>query len=191
MNNEKCNMIAEANMNWIAKGNTGCTFATLFAKNTRPVRWGTFSYQVWETVSLHRVFYSLVSVIFDETFDKDSVRQWAIKNNFYLESTGEETEGLRFINHEGYQVWVQYFGPDSHVVTRRTPYPMLTFKYDKPTHFYKKVGFNGILHLAHSYLYILNDKIYDVLWDRSHAQTCKKIGHKPTIKEAAKTTFLK
>lgn len=59
-----------------------------------------------------------------------------------------------------------------------------------PKH-YVKVGFKGILHLAHAFSESVKENVYDLLWDRSYKQVCKIIGHKPTIREAAKTTWLK
>lgn len=35
---------AEKNLEWIAKGNTGCVFATLFAKNPDCVGWGFYTF---------------------------------------------------------------------------------------------------------------------------------------------------
>lgn len=179
------------NREWIAKGNTGCTFATLFAKSPEVVGWRFMTSDEWET--LRELDASpnclIVAIEFTEFWNKEDVRDWALINGFYVEPTSKDTEGLRIACDEGIS-WVQYFGPDSHVVTRRTPYPMLMFTRKLGISYYSKVGWKGILHLAHAFYYKINKKIYDLLWDRSYEQTKKKIGHAPTIKEAAKTTFL-
>ena len=112
-----------------------------------------------------------------------------IRHGFFLEKTSSGTEGLRILC-GAYVSWVQYFGPDSHVVTRQSPYPMLMFTCRLGVSFYAKVGFHGILHLAHAFYDKISERVYNLLWDRSYEQVKKKIGHKPTIIEAAKTTFL-
>jgi len=120
----------------------------------------------------------------------NQVKDWALAVGFYIEETSKGTEGLRIQCKDGVS-WVQYFGPDSHVPTRRSPQPMLMYTNKLGVSYYAKVGFKGILHLAHAYLETISKDVYDLLWNRSYAQVCKKIGHKPTIKEAAKTTWLK
>lgn len=182
-----------ANREWIAKGNTGCTFAALFAKNPEVVGWKFIYYKDWERDK--NIEGCLISIEFPPMEVTTIVRwyhirDWALVNGFYLEDTSEETEGLRILCPGGV-AWVQYFGPDSHVPTRRTPNPMLMFTARLGVGYYAKVGFKGILHLAHAFWDKISEKVYDLLWDRSYKQVEKKIGHKPTIKEAAKTTFLK
>lgn len=178
------------NLEWIAKGNTGCTFATLFAKNPaivgckvmgeREYRKGNFSDDTL-----------IISIIFNpELYDKDAIRAWALRNGFYVEMTSRNTEGLRIKCDEGIS-WVQYFGPDSHVPTRRTPLPMLMFTRKLGKSHYIKVGFNGLLHLAHAWYDKISDRVYDLLWERSYHQTKKKLGQSPDITQAAKTTWLR
>lgn len=177
------------NLEWIAKGNTGCTFATLFAKNPEIVGWKFISPVEWVTKSFSENTL-IVAIEFREDATKEQVRAWALSNGFYSENTSDRTEGLRIKCEQGIS-WVQYFGQDSHVSTRRTPFPMLMFTRKLNKSFYVKVGFNGLLHLAHAWYDKISDRVYDLLWKRSYEQTRKKLGHSPNIKEAAKTTWLK
>lgn len=133
---------------------------------------------------------NIVSISFPFHWSKEQVRKWALEHGFYEEQTSEETIGLRIKVDEGIS-WVQYFGPDSHVKTRQAPHPMLLYCNRLGPSHYVKVGFNGILHLAHAWSSKLTKKTYDLLWNRSFEQTRKKLGKSPTIKEAAKTTWLK
>lgn len=177
------------NIDWIKKGNTGCVFATLFAKHPETIGWKfidhiDFSYNQVPKDAL------LVSIIFPESFTKEDVRQYALANGFYEESTSDETTGLRYKCKDGVS-WVQYFGLDSHVATRRAPQPMLLFTVKLNSTHYIKVGFKGVLHLAHAYSNKISEKVYNLLWQQSYKQTKRLLGHSPTIKEAAKTTWLK
>lgn len=181
------------NLQWIQKGRTGCTFATLFSKSPDTVGWKFMNMLEW--MNLHETLgfekdCLIVSIVFDEMFKKEDIRRWALQNGFYEENTSENTVGLRHREKEGIS-WVQYFGPDSHVVTRRTPYPMLMYTRKLNKSHYIKVGFNGLLHLAHAWYDKISDRVYDLLWQRSYKQTSKILGHAPTIVEAAKTTWLK
>jgi hypothetical protein len=178
------------NREWIAKGNTGCTFATLFAKNPETVGWKFISPKEYRL----RLFSNdalILSIVFNpDMYNQQSVKEWALQNGFYLERTSDNTEGLRIKCEEGVS-WVQYFGMDSHVSTRRTPFPMLMFTRKLGKSYYIKVGFNGLLHLAHAWYDKINTRVYDLLWKRSYEQTRKKLGQSPDITQAAKTTFLK
>lgn len=176
------------NLEWIRAGKTACTFATLFSKNPESVGWKFTTYDKFEKEGAPQEPL-LVSVEFPD-WDKEKVRNWALVNGFYEESTGDETLGLRIDSEHG-KSWVQYFGPDSHVVTRRSPMPMLLYCRKLNKSYYVKVGFKGILHLAHAWYDKINERVYDLLWERSYKQTEKLIGHKPTIYEASKTTWLK
>jgi len=181
------------NREWIAKGNTGCTFATLFAKNPEVVGWKTIrNSQFKQRGILDDAL--LVSIEFPdwegESWTKEMVRDWALRNGFYVEETSDKTEGLRINCSQGVS-WVQYFGPDSHVVTRRAPHPMLMYTNKLGKGYYVKVGFNGILHLAHAWYDKISERVYDLLWERSYKQTKKKLGQSPDITQAAKTTWMK
>lgn len=179
------------NLQWIAKGKTGCTFATLFAKEPASVGWEFVSCYLWKFRQEYtKQIGNLVSITFPPDWNKEQVRRWALKNGFYEEETSEKTLGLRLKVDEGVS-WVQYFGPDSHVVTRRAPEPMLIYCNKLNKSYYVKVGFQGILHLAHAWYEKISERVYDLLWKRSFEQTSKKLGHEPTVVEAAKTTWLK
>lgn len=173
------------NREWIAKGNTGCVFATLFAKSPETVGWKVIDYSEFPCKDA-----LLISIVFPEYFTQSMVRIWAFKNGFYEEIVKDNNIGLRIKCKEGVS-WVQYFGKDSHVKTRQAPQPMLMYTQKLGKGFYVKVGFKGILHLAHAFSDSVKENIYDLLWNRSYKQTKKLLGHSPTLKEAAKTTWLK
>lgn len=175
-------------LDWIRKGNTGCTFATLFSKNPKLVGWEFYTKEKFEKGVSEDTF--IVSIVFDKNETKDSIKEWALKNGFYLEGTSRYTEGLRIKSKDSIS-WVQYFGPDSHVNTRKAPLPTLLYCRKLQKSYYFKVGFKGILHLAHAWIEGFSEKSANTLWRRSHKQTEKIIGHTLGIKEAAKTTWLK
>lgn len=179
------------NREWIAKGSTGCTFATLFAKKPESVGWRFMDRQQWWYARRDGNLPLIVAVEFpnDNYWDRDTVRIWALEQDMWLEDTSDKTEGLRIQCGEGV-AWVQYFGPDSHVVTRRSPNPMLLYTNKLGASYYVKVGFKGVLHLAHAWYDKIGERVYDLLWNRSYEQTKKRIGHAPTVIEAARTTFL-
>lgn len=179
------------NLEWISKGNTGCTFATLFSKNPAVVGWKFYHYNTWMVRNLFQIENALIVAIeFPSNWTKEQVRIWALKLNFYEEDTSDKTIGLRIKCRQGV-AWVQYFGPDSHVVTRQAPHPMLMYTNKLGLKHYVKVGFKGILHLAHAWYDKIDERIYDLLWERSYKQTKKKLGQSPDINSAAKTTWMK
>jgi hypothetical protein len=118
------------------------------------------------------------------------VRQWALGNGFYLENIDDMYEGLR-VKSGQFVSWVQYFGPDSHVKTRQSPHAMLSFCMKLPAIYHAKVGFSGVLHLAHASVQSLSEKAKEAMWKRSFVHTERILGHKPTVAEAAKTTFVR
>lgn len=187
------------NREWIAKGKTGCTFATLFAKNPEAVGWRFIPVEMFEMGNQLKENDLIISILFEDheefeniypKWDKEHVKNWALFHGFYVEDTSDNTEGLRIKTPDGVS-WVQYFGPDSHIKTRQTPTCMLTYTRKLNTSHYIKVGFNGILHLAHAWSKRIKESTYDLLWHRSYKQTEKILGKKPDIESAAKTTWLK
>jgi len=187
------------NMEWIAQGNTGCTFATLFARKPASIGWTVEKHnRAFTTTSSNTLIHSIE---FPHDWTNKMVRKY-MKDTyaaFYEVDVDEECLGLRIdmcnaVRNDGkyHTSWVQYFGPDSHVVTRQSPTPMLMYtRRLNPLGYFKQVGFTGILHLAHAFSKHLTERMVNTLWQRSYEQVSKKIGHKPTIKEAAKTTWLK
>lgn len=177
------------NLQWIAKGNTGCVFATLFAKNPASVNWIFISPREFR-LRLFKEDACLISIVFNPDYwNKDLILKWAIENGFFEEKTSDNTTGLRYMCEQG-KSWVQYFGKDSHVKTRQSPFPMLMFTRKLNKSHYIKVGFKGLLHLSHAWSDDIKENVYDLLWNQSYKQTKKLLGHTPTIKEAAKTTFI-
>jgi hypothetical protein len=180
------NEIYEQTIKWIRSGKIGCTFATILAKNPEKIGW---KFQInpskleWDQETY------LLSIIFPEG-DIHLVRNWALDNGMYLENIDDLYQGLRLKIGDDIS-WVQYFGPDSHVLTRQSPYPMLNLCVKLPMVSYYKVGFKGVLHLAHASVGNFTKYISDKLWESSFRNTEKRLGHKPTIREAAKTTYIK
>lgn len=174
----------QQNLNWIKSGKMGCTFAAYFAGCPEKIGWqfvvNPKSFSIPKDCLM-------LSLIFPQS-DKASVKEWALNNGFYLENISDGLSGLRYKCKEGI-AWVQYFGQDANVETRQTPYPMLTLCVKLPAKQYIKVGFKGVLHIAHACVSGLSDYVANRLWDTSFTNTEKRLGRKPTIKEAAKTTY--
>jgi len=195
------------NLEWIAAGNTGCTFATLFAKKPEQVGWQHLTHNQFENWRVSYADALVMSIEFPSDWRAKDVRKWALEHEedkqpvFYEEEVNDECLGLRIRmynprgssdNKESAPAWIQYFGPDSHAETRKTPTPMLMFtRKVNPAGFFKQVGWSGVLHLAHAFASHITDKMADTLWKRSYEQTKKKLGHSPTDHEAAKVTWLK
>ena len=171
---------------WIRSGKIGCTFATALAKNPEKIGW---KFQINPTKLEWDKDTYLLSIIFPDG-DINSVKEWALNNGMYLENIEDLYQGLR-LKIENDISWVQYFGPDSHVSTRQSPYPMLNLCVKLSKFSYYKVGFKGVLHLAHASVEHFKEKAQNILWATSHTMTASRLGHKPTIKEAAKTTYIK
>lgn len=171
---------------WLRSGKIGCSFAVALARKPEDIGW-RFQINPKELRWTPNTF--LLTLVFPDK-DIHSVKEWALKNGMYIEDLDGLYEGLR-LKIGGDISWVQYFGPDSHVLTRQSPYPMLNLcvKLDKWS--YAKVGFKGVLHLAHAPIKYINRLYWDKLWDLSFINTEKRLGHKPTIREAAKTTYIK
>lgn len=177
-------MIVKENLEWIKSGKIGCTFASFFARVPESIGW---VFQVNPSRLSIPKYCLMLSIIFPDG-NKKSVREWALDNGFYIEEIADGLEGLRYKCSEGVS-WVQYFGFDADVVTRQCPHPMLTFCTKMPKKYYLKVGFKGILHIAHACVSGLTDYAANVMWESSHRNTERQLGHKPTIKQAAKTTY--
>lgn len=174
----------DANKQWMSTGKIGCTFAALFAKAPERVGWVTIVSPLEFNIPADAF---IVSLQFPNQ-NKQWVLEWAIHNGFYLEDIGEDNTGLRY-NIKTDVAWVQYFGPDSHVITRQAPIPELMLCVKRPIGSYFKVTYNGILHLAHANVRHLSKSKADKLWETSHINTAKRLGHSPFLSEAAKTTY--
>lgn len=170
----------DKNLQFIRRGKTGCLFASLLAKNPEKIGWKRVLNPT--TFEIPEGAY-IVSFVFENS-NKESVRDWALANGLHEEFTSDQTVGLRYKNS-----WVQYFGPDAHVKTRQTPHSELLFCVKLPKKAYFKVGFKGVLHLAHASVEHIKTECLDKLWEGSFEKTKKILGYKPTIKEAAKTTW--
>lgn len=178
---------------WIRSGKIGCVFASALVKHADKIGWKFYLAQEIHTkgnkIDIPKDCF-IASIVFPKSYTIFEVKAWANTMGFYIEQVEELYEGLRI--KVGTSIsWVQYFGNDSHVKTRQSPYPMLTFGVKVPPQFYWKVGFNGIIHVAHASVKFLTSKKQDTLWNQSIAKTKKELGHSPTIREAAKVTFLR
>lgn len=175
----------DINKKWMSNAkNIGCTFAALFAKNPESIGWKTIVNP--QTLEIPEGAF-IVSLQFPNKTKKE-VFSWAIHNGFYVEWIDDNNSGLRYRLGDNVS-WVQYFGPDSHVKTRQAPIAELMMCVKLPAKYYLKVGFKGVLHLAHASIEGLKSIKVDKMWETSFKRTEKSLGHKPTIKEAAKTTY--
>lgn len=185
--------MVDKNKQWMSEGKVGCTFATLFAREPHKIMWETIQIKSMTDKLIIPKNAFILSIQFPENWGNENVRRWALKNNFHIQtysiSDEENYTGLRFIGKKGLVSWVQYFGPDSHVKTRQAPIPELCMCLKLPPQYYFKVGFEGILHLAHASIRNLSDKTADALWKSSHRNTKKILGKDPGLAEAAKVTF--
>ena len=178
-------MNQDQNLQFIKQGKTGCVFATIMARNPEKIGWKRiFNPETLEVPNDAMI----VSYVF-EGKTKEQVKQWAIENGMYEDITSKNTTGLRYKCENGVS-WVQYFGSDSHVKTRQTPYAELLFCVKLPKKSYVKVGFKGVLHLAHASIEHIKENTLDTIWNACFNRTKKILGYAPTINEAAKTTFL-
>ena len=174
----------DGNKEWMMTGKIGCTFAAMLARDPENVGWVTITNPDKMYVPSHACLLSM-------QFPGKSMRQvfdWAEENGMYFEQTGDGCRGLR-ANVNGHVSWVQYFGPDAQVKTRQAPIPELMMCVRLPATWYVKVGFKGILHLAHASVEYIRESARDLLWASSFKNTEKRLGHKPTVREAAKTTY--
>lgn len=174
----------DANLAFIKSGKTGCVFASIMAKSPKKIGWE----RILNPESLiipDNAF--IVSFIFEKK-SKEQVINWALDNGMYLDITSKESTGLRYKGDNGVS-WVQYFGPESHVKTRQTPYSELLFCVKLPKTTYVKVGFKGVLHLAHASVEHIKTELLDNIWNACFKSTKKRLGYQPTVLEAAKTTF--
>ena len=176
------------NKKWMAKGYIGCTFAALFAKNPEKINWRTINIVDMNSKFKIPTDCSLLSIQFKDV-NQEQVINWALNNGFYKEELEDNCVGLRY-NIDNVVSWVQYFGPDAHPKTRQAPIPELCLCIKLPILTYYKVGIKGVLHLAHASIFNLTKKMADLLWESSYINTEKRLGYKPTIKEAAKTTYI-
>lgn len=175
----------DQNKKWMSNAkNIGCTFAAFFASRPGLCNWVTLvspeSFEIPKDASILSLQFPGMS--------KHQVSLWALDNDFFVEPIGDGNIGLRKMIGK-HVAWVQYFGPDSHVKTRQTPIPELMLCVKRPALSYVRVGFKGILHLAHASVKYISQTKAHKLWHTSHYQTEKSLGHKPTLKEAAKTTY--
>lgn len=177
----------DANKKWMSTGKIGCTFAAVFAKVPQKVGWVTLVNPSYFYIPKGCFILSIQFTEPEVTWM--DVRYWALANGFFEETISDELKGLRYkIGEE--VAWVQYFGPDSHVKTRQAPVPEIMLCVKRPIGSYFKVGYTGILHLAHAAVDHLTKKKADKLWETSHTNTKKLLGHSPNLEEAAKTTFI-
>lgn len=182
----------QENIDWIKSGKIGCVFASALVKNHDKIGWKF--YHVDNAAHYRQDYHEdkvmIASIVFPN-WDIKRVRQHALDSGMYIEKLDDMYEGLRISFSNGNVSWVQYFGPDSHVKTRQSPHPMLSFTVKLPAHVYSKTMVKGIYHLAHASIEWLTGKQADRLWQQSLIKTKKELGHSPTIREAAKTTFIR
>lgn len=172
------------NLKFIRQGKTGCVFASIMAREPEKIGWKRIFNP--DSLVIPDDAY-IVSYIF-EGKTLEWVRQWALDQGMYEDITSKKTSGLRYKGRDNIS-WVQYFGPDSHVKTRQTPVAELLFCVSLPKKYYSKVGFKGVLHLAHASVEFIKERALDRIWDSCFDRTKKILGFVPSVEEAAKTTF--
>lgn len=177
-------MNQDQNLKFIRSGKTGCVFASIMAKNPDKIGWKRI-FNPDKLIVPDDAF--IVSYIFDNK-SKEEVLNWALENGMYLDITSKKSTGLRYKGASGVS-WVQYFGQESHVKTRQTPNSELLFCVKLPKSMYLKVGFKGVLHLAHASVEHIKNDLLDGIWNACFKSTEKRLGYKPTVLEAAKTTY--
>lgn len=177
---------------WIKSGKIGCVFASALVKQAEKIGWKFYlkenAIDYRQDISDGKVF--IASIIYPGMTAKE-VKEHALNSGMYIENINDMYEGLRVSFGNGNISWVQYFGLDSHVKTRQSPHPMLSFAIKLPTHVYAKTMAKGIFHLAHASIEFLTAKKCDTLWEQSYSKTKKELGYSPTIRESAKVTFVK
>lgn len=174
----------DLNLDYIKSGKTGCVFASIMAKDPEKIGWKRIINP--ETLIIPESAF-IISFVFEDKC-KSEVIDWALLNGMFLDITSKESTGLRYKGEYGVS-WVQYFGQESHVKTRQTPYSELLFCVKLPKQTYLKVGFKGVLHLAHASVEHIKSDLLDGIWNACFKSTEKRLGYKPTVLEAAKTTF--
>jgi hypothetical protein len=180
------NEIIKAQTDWIKSGKIGCVFASALVKQADKIGWKFVIAK--DKLEVPKDAF-IMSIIFPDG-NIQSVKEWALTNGFYIENIEDMYEGLRIKVGENIS-WVQYFGQDSHVKTRQSPYPMLSFTIKLPAHVFAKTMAKGIYHLAHASIEHFTARKANTLWEQSFAKTKKELGHSPTLREAAKTTYVK
>lgn len=187
-------------IDYISKGNIGCTFAAVAARNPERYDWGFYEVTYMEQ-PMPKHYHSTVSIIFPDTWKAQDVKVWCLRqgmtevvvtngtwwNRLKRWFTGEKLIGLRY-EQDGYPAYVMYMGQDSHCPTRKTPHPIITFRSKRPLAPFYRVGFSGVLHIAQMFMDIAQYKM-EKLWESSHRNSKRIVGKPLNEEHAAKTTF--
>lgn len=174
----------DPNLDFIRQGKTGCLFASVLARDPEKAGWKRIFNP--DKIEIQEDDY-ILSLVFPHS-NRDEVLEWALNNGMYIEETSSDSIGLRYKVGENV-AWVQYFGFDSHVPTRQAPHPELLICVKVAKNFYHKVGFKGILHLAHASVEQIKKDKLDAMWNQCYKATKRLVGHTLGIHEASKTTF--
>ena len=174
---------------WIKSGKIGCAYAAALVNQRDLIGWKfevvndleNYDFKIAEDTYL-------LSLVFPFENLK-SVKDWALKNGFFIEDIDDIHEGLR-IEIDNKKAWVLYFGPDSHWKTRQSPHPMLMFTVKIPKIYHVKVLLKGVLSVAHASLEYISEKQNEIFWKQSHVMSKNHLGYSPK-KEDAMATFLK
>src|SRR5665811_614284 len=125
--------IIQNQIEWIKSGKIGCLFASALVRKHEEIGW-MFDVNPEKLEIPQSAF--ILSLIFPEA-NTETIRTWALGNGMYFENIDKLYQGLR-IKIDKDISWVQYFGQDSHVKTRQSPYPMLSFAVKLPKRYYLK-----------------------------------------------------
>lgn len=100
--------MVDKNLKWIQKGKTGCVFATILSRKPEQIGWTRLQYpnSHWEQhIQYLNPNTTIVSLIFPEHWELQSVKNWALLTGFYIENIEDNLEGLRYKNEHGVS-WV-------------------------------------------------------------------------------------
>ena len=184
----------------------GCAFAAVAAKDPGKYGWHQVitdahsdSIDTEIQRAIHTPDVTTLSLIFPSvTTDEDLISFVEILRNcrnvfFEHETVYEDTIcfGIR-VKVGDLKSWVSGFGNYGFLPeTRRTPYTEITFRV-KPRPNYKwvmKKSPANVIHLADLDMLGITKATFIRLWELSLQNTAKRLGHKPDLKSAAKTTY--
>lgn len=190
-----------------SRGDAGCIFAKLAAKN--PAKYG-WDYQIApvDPDEIDRLTHKAInepevttlSLLFPtvHTFEqlKNLVETLGRSSNIFLEMDAIE-ENVRCLGFRArvgtLKSWIAGFGPfDFFEHTRQAPYTEMVFRV-KPRPAYEwvmKESPSDVIHLADLHMHGLEQKAFVHIWQQTFVHTERILGHPPTLRNAAKTTFV-
>ena len=212
---ERARHYAEAQRDWHVRGQNGCQFARLVAKDAEVMGWdyvvfGGHPQQISSEIvaelddqvmdAIKRPETQVLSVLMPEVTDaRDAVqimRPLTEHGSFWLERDEMTDDGralyLRYPVEEGIQAWVMAFAPfDFLPNTRRGPFFELAIRVkQKPDWLYHRLNQEpSLAHLADVPLR-MSDRYWDDRFDSTLRRTRRILGGEPDQVSAAKATLV-